>query len=134
MKEGEEEVQIARVESFSIATVFFFFSRLNHASSSSLALPSPLSLPMAPPQQHSPLPLAVRSALARLQGEEARALASHPQLRRLAAAAAFDAALDLNSSSSSGAPLSSSSSEASRALDTVFNACLSHWSEVRSRG
>ena len=51
-------------------------------------------------QQQQQLPLAVRSALARLQGEEARSLASHPQLRRLAAAAAFDAALDLASSSS----------------------------------
>ena len=82
---------------------------------------------MAPPQQ---LPLAVRSALARLQGEEARALASHPQLRRLAAAAAFDAATDLSAASSS----SSSSSEVSRSLDAVINMCLSHGSEVRSYG
>jgi hypothetical protein len=79
---------------------------------------------MAPAQKVS---LAVRSALARLQGEEARALASHPQLRRLAAAAAFDAATDLSAS-----PASASSSEASRSLDAVVDVCLSHGSEVRS--
>ena len=80
---------------------------------------------MAPP--HQKLPLAVRSALARLQGEEARALASHSQLRRLAAAAAFDAATDLSSVSPAA---SASSSEASRSLDAVVDACLSHGSEV----
>ena len=94
-----------------------------------LASPFPhLPIHMAPPpqqQQQQQLPLAVRSALARLQGEEARALASHPQLRRLAAAAAFDAASDLALSSSS-----SSSREASRSLDAVVDTCLSHGSEV----
>ena len=84
---------------------------------------------MAPPQK---LPLSVRSALARLQGEEARALASHPQLRRLAAAAAFDAATDLSASSSSSSSSASSSHEALRSLDAVIDACLSHPSEVRS--
>ena len=82
---------------------------------------------MAPTQQQ--LRLAVRSALARLQGEEARALASHPQLRRLAAAAAFDAATDLSSASPGSA---SSSSEASLSLEAVVGMCLSHESEVRS--
>lgn len=83
--------------------------------------------------QHQTLPLAVRAVLSRLSQAEAGALSSHAQLRRLAASAAFDVAMELVSSSSSLSQSSSSSGEASRSLDAVIDACLSHGSEVRER-